>query len=140
MTVERTVFETLDDLRPAVGRTLGTTDWMTLHPAQVDRFAEATGSPTGGDTAPPLLVLALTNLFLPQIVEVRGASTGVNYGTGAVRFPVPAPVGVRLRGRADLVACDEIPGGIQTTMRITVEIEGRDDPACIVDALSRWLR
>ena len=44
------------------------------------------------------LTLALTNLFLPQIVEVRGVSLGVNYGTGNVRFPAPLLAGSRVRG------------------------------------------
>jgi hypothetical protein len=37
------------------------------------------------------------------------------------------------------VACEDVRGGIQTTMRITVEVAGREEPACVVDALSRWL-
>jgi len=44
-----------------------------------------------------------------------------------------------LRASAELVACDDIAGGVQTTVRITVEVEGGDDPACVVDALSRWI-
>jgi acyl dehydratase len=85
------------------------------------------------------LTLALSNLVLPQIVEVRGVSLGVNYGTGRVRFPAPVPVGKRVRGRAELVACDEVPGGVQTTIRITMEVEGGAKPACVVESLSRWL-
>jgi acyl dehydratase len=85
------------------------------------------------------LTLALSNMLLPQIVEVRGVSLGVNYGTGPVLFPAPVPVGSRVRGTAEMVACDDIPGGVQTRIRITVEIEGGDTPACVVDSLSRWL-
>lgn len=135
------VFETLDDVRAAVGQHLGTTNWVPVTDDQVRQFTAATGGPgnDASETVPPYLVLALTNLFLPQIVEVRGASLGLNYGTGEVRFPTVAPIGARIRGRGDLVACDEIPGGIQTTMRITVEIEGHDQPACVVESLSRWL-
>jgi hypothetical protein len=32
-----------------------------------------------------------------------------------------------------------VPGGVQTTIRITMEVEGGDEPACVVDSLSRWL-
>jgi len=70
---------------------------------------------------------------------VRGASLGVNYGAGSVRFGAGLPVGSRVRGTALLVACDEIPGGVQTTIRITVEVDGADHPACVVESLSRWL-
>jgi acyl dehydratase len=130
----QTVLDSLDDLRAAVGRHLGTSDWLEITPERLDRFAAATGDRDHG-----YLALALTNLFLPEIVEVHGASLGVNYGTGSVRFRAPLLVGSRLRGAAELVACDDIPGGVQTTIRITVEVEGADHPACVVDSLSRWL-
>jgi acyl dehydratase len=78
-------------------------------------------------------------MLLPELVEVRGASLGVNDGTGRVRFPAPPPVGRRVRASAALVACDEVSGGVQTTIRVTVEVEGGDKPVCVVDALSRWL-
>jgi hypothetical protein len=29
-------------------------------------------------------------------------------------------------------------GGVQATVRITVEIEGNDRPACVVDTISRF--
>jgi acyl dehydratase len=57
----------------------------------------------------------------------------------AVRFPTPLLAGNRVRGAAELVACDEIPGGVQTTILITVEVDGADQPACVVESLSRWL-
>ena len=134
----QTVFESLDDVRAAVGTTLGTSDWFEVTHERVDRFADATGAARGSE-APGYLILSLTNLVLPQVVEVRGASLGVNYGTGAVRFPAPVPVGGRVRGTAQLIACDEIAGGIQTTIVVTIEVEGGTQPACVVESLSRWL-
>ena len=150
----QTVFESLDDVRAAVGTKLGTSNWIEVTQDQVDLFADATGdyqwihvdveratreSPFGGPIAHGYLTLSLSNLVLPQIVEVRGASLGVNYGTGKVRFPAPVPVGSRVRGTADLVACDEIAGGVQTTIVITMEVEGGTKPACVVESVSRWL-
>jgi acyl dehydratase len=130
----QTVLDSLDEVRAAVGRHLGTSDWLEITPDRLDRFAAATGDRDHG-----YLALALTNLFLPEIVEVRGASLGVNYGAGSVRFGAGLPVGSRVRGTALLVACDEIPGGVQTTIRITVEVDGAHHPACVVESLSRWL-
>jgi len=130
----QTVFTSLDEVRAAVGRRLGVSDWLEITPDRLERFAAATGDHDHG-----YLALALTNLFLPQIVEVRGASLGVNYGTGAVRFLAPLLAGSRVRGTAELVACDEVPGGVQARIRITVELEGVDEPACVVESLSRWL-
>ena len=149
-----TVFASLDELRAAVGTTLGTSDWFEVTQQRVNEFAEATGdhqwihvdverataeSPFGGPVAHGYLTLSLTNLVLPQVLEVRGVSLGVNYGTGKVRFPAPVPVGSRVRGTAELTACDDIAGGVQTTIVITMEVEGGTKPACVVESLSRWM-
>ncbi|MCU0268851.1 MAG: MaoC family dehydratase [Acidimicrobiales bacterium] len=148
-----TVFDNLDEVRAAVGRHLGYSDWLEVDQAQVDLFAEATGDeqwihvdperakdgPFGGTIAHGYLTLSLSNFFLPQIVEVRGVSLGVNYGVNKVRFPAPVPVGSRLRGGAVLTAVEPIPGGVQTVMTITIEIEGATKPACVIESLSRYL-
>ena len=47
----------------------------------------ARAGPFGGPIAHGYLTVALSNLFLPQIVEVRGVSLGVNYGCDQIRFP-----------------------------------------------------
>ena len=149
-----TVFDGIDEVRAAVGTHLGFSGWTTVTQEQVNTFAEATGdhqwihvdveranaeSPFGGPIAHGYLTLALTNLFLPQVVEVRGISLGVNRGTGKIRFPAPVPVGSRLRAGVQLAAVDDVAGGIDTTMLITVEREGADKPVCVVESLSRYL-
>ena len=73
------------------------------------------------------------------LASVPGASAGVNYGTGKVRFPSPVPVGSRVRAGAEITAVEEIPGGVQTTIAITIEVEGQDKPACVIESISRWL-
>jgi hypothetical protein len=44
-----------------------------------------------------------------------------------------------VRGTAELVTCEDIAGGVQTTILITVEVDGANEPACVVESLSRWL-
>jgi len=79
------------------------------------------------------------NLFLPQIVEVRGIRMGVNYGADRIRFPAPVPVGSRIRGSAELLeAEDSRDGAVQAKIRVTVEIQGADRPACVIDTISRY--
>jgi hypothetical protein len=130
-----TVFESLDDLRPAVGRQLGSSRWVEIDPQRVEAFRTATGSSDLG-----LLVLAMSNLLLPEVVEVRGAAAGVNYGTGRVRFPVPAVAGMRIRLRAVLTSVEDVRGGLQTTMALSMEADGAGEPVCTIESLSRWLR
>ena len=137
-----------------MGEHLGYSDWLTVLQERVNSFADTTGdhqwihvdpvrsrreSPFGGPIAHGYLTLSLANLLLHQLLEVTGASAGINYGTGKVRFPSPVPVGSRIRGGADVAAVEEIPGGLQTTITITVQVEGQEKPACVIESLSRWL-
>jgi acyl dehydratase len=149
-----TSFETLDDLRRATGTHLGWTDWVEITQDRIDRFADATGdhqwihvdgeraraeSPFGGPIAHGYLTLALSNMLLPQLLQVPAASSGVNYGTGKVRFPAPVPEGSRIRAGAEITAVEEVAGGLQTTVLVTLELEGSTKPACVIESLSRWL-
>ncbi|HEX4862789.1 MAG TPA: hypothetical protein VFV02_01880 [Acidimicrobiales bacterium] len=139
--VAATRFESPDELLSAAGRNLGTTPWMTVDSRSVEQFCQATG-PAGPESeqVSPFMILSLTNYFLPQLLEVRGISSGVNYGTGPVRFGVTPRGGDRLRATATIVDAADVPGGVQTTIRIAIEIEGEPGPACVVESLSRWLR
>jgi len=148
-----TVFERPSDLLAAVGTDLGTTDWLEITQERVDTFADATGDhqwihvdperakdgPFGGTIAHGYLTLSLVNIFLPDLLEVRNVSMGVNYGTDKTRFPAPVPVGSRIRGRAELSGAEEVKGGVQARVTVTVEIEGNDRPACVVETISRFL-
>jgi acyl dehydratase len=154
-----TTFASIDEVRAAVGQHLGHSSWVEVTQEMVNTFAEATGdhqwihvdperaereSPFGGPIAHGYLTLSLTNLFLPEVVEVQGISAGLNRGTGKIRFPAPVPVGSRLRGGVELVEVADVERdgtvtGIDTTMIITVEREGADKPVCVVESLSRYL-
>ena len=48
-------------------------------------------------------------------------------------------MGESVRAGAELIEVTEVKGGLQTLMRITIEIDGNDRPACVIDAISRWL-
>ena len=149
-----TVFASPDDLLAAVGTELGSSDWVAIQQDRIDGFADATddhqwihvdpeaaaAGPFGSTIAHGYLTLALTNRFLPQIVRVDGVSMGINYGVNKVRFPQPVPVGSRVRGHATLTHAEEIDGGVQAVITMTVEIEGGTKPACIVESVSRFLR
>lgn len=147
------VFHSPAELKQAVGRQLGTSDWLEITQQRIDLFAEATGDhqwihvdpqraargPFGSTIAHGYLTQSLVNHFLPQIVEVRGVRMGVNYGADRLRFPAPVPVGSRIRGSAELLAAEDTKdGAVQAKIRVTVEIEGGDRPACVIDTISRY--
>jgi acyl dehydratase len=149
-----TVFAGIEALKAATpGTHLGYSDWLEIDQDRVNLFADATGdhqwihvdvekakaeSPYGGPIAHGYLTLALSNLFLPQIIEVQNISMGVNYGVDKIRFPAPVPVGSRIRAGAELVSVTDVGDGVQTLVRITIEIDGGTKPACVIDALSRY--
>jgi acyl dehydratase len=141
------------EVEAAVGTHLGHSDWLEITQERVNLFADATGDhqwihvdperaaagPFGVAIAHGYLTLALSNMFLPQIVEVTGFSMGVNYGTDTIRFPAPVPVGSRVRAGAELTEVTPVSGGIQTRIRITIEVDGSSKPSCVIDSLSRWI-
>jgi len=148
-----TAFERPQDLLGKVEMPLGSSDWLLIDQARIDGFAEVTGDhqwihvdpvraaqgPFGATIAHGFLTLSLVNLFLPQILQIRQFSSGVNVGADRLRFVAPVKVGARIRGSGLLLRAEEVKGGaIQALLRITVEIEGEDKPACVVDKLSRY--
>ncbi len=147
-----TVFKTPHELLDNVGTQLGETEWLTIEQDRIDGFADATGDhqwihvdpvkakdgPFGACIAHGYLTLALVNYFLPQLIDVQGISMGVNVGLDRVRFPSPVTVGSKIRGVGEIVQAEDVKGGIQSVVRVTVEIEGATKPACVADTISRY--
>ena len=146
------IFHSAEELRAAPGREAGPTDWITVEQSRIDAFAAATddhqwihvdparaaAGPFGSTIAHGYLTLSLVNLFLPDLVRVENAKMGVNYGTEKVRFPAAVKVDARIRGRAQVLEATDVPGGVQIVVRVAIEIEGGDRPACVADTISRF--
>lgn len=145
--------ETPQDMIKLVGQEIGVSDWVEVNQDRINQFADATGDhqwihvdvekakqgPFGGPIAHGYLTASLANYFLPQLMEVQGTSMGVNYGCDKIRFPSPVKVGSRIRGAGQLTAVERTKdGGIQAKVTITIEIEGSDRPACIIETISRF--
>jgi acyl dehydratase len=147
------VFKTPHELEEATGADLGETDWLEIDQNRINTFAEATGDhqwihvdevkakegPYGSTIAHGYLTASLVNYFLPQLLDVQGISMGVNYGVDKIRFPAAVPVGSRIRGKGTLTSVEKTKdGGIQSKVTVTIELEGSDRPACIVETISRY--
>ena len=148
-----TKFDSPDSILSSIGKALGESEWLAITQERVNQFADATDDhqwihvdvekskkgPFGAPIAHGYLTLSLCSRFLPQIVQVRGVRMGINYGTEKVRFPSPVKVGSRIRGRGELVAAERTKdGAVQATIRVTVQIENGDKPACVADTISRY--
>ena len=147
------IFDTPKDLLGTEGTELGRTDWQEITQERINLFAEATGDhqwihtdpgrakdrPFGATIAHGYLTLSITNLFLPDLLQVTQVSMGINYGVNKVRFPNPVTVGSRVRGHGAITEGTEIAGGVQVIVSLTVEIENSTKPACVVESISRFL-
>ncbi len=146
------IYENPRDLMGQEGTILGPSDWLLIDQKRVNGFADVTGDhqwihvdeerakdgPFGGTIAHGYLTMSLVNLFLPTLVEVRGFSHAVNIGADRLRFIAPVLVGSNIRAVGEIVKVEEIKGAIQQVIRVTIEIKGSDNPACIIDTVSRY--
>ncbi len=146
------VFDKPADLIGKEGTKLGPTDWLAIEQDRVDGFAHVTGDhqwihvdverakagPFGGTIAHGYLTMSLVNYFLPQLIEVRGFAHAVNVGADRLRFLNPVKVGSRIRGVGEIITIEEVKGAIQSVVRVTIEIEGQEKPACVLDTISRY--
>ncbi len=135
-----------------LGQEMGVSSWFTVTQDQINQFADCTHdhqfihvdpeaaakSPFGSTIAHGFLTLSLLSAMVYQMPSIEGITMGVNYGFDKVRFVSPVKVGARVRGRFVLSKFDELkPGEFQTTMDVTVEIEGQEKPALVAQWLGR---
>ncbi|WP_454198302.1 MaoC family dehydratase [Nocardia sp. Marseille-Q1738] len=144
---------TMETLRTATGAELGASDWIEIDQQRIDAFAEATedrqwihvdperaaAGPYGTTIAHGYLTLSLLPPIIGQIFRITGAAARINYGVNKVRFPAPVPSGSRIRGRARIASVEEVSGGLQVTLAVTVEREGGDKPVCVAETVVRVL-
>lgn len=130
----------IDGLAACAGEHLGGSDWLEVTRPRAERFATSLGATFDprSDTAPEFLTLSLTPVLLPQVVDVSGFSTGVNYGCTSVRFLSPVGIGQQIRLGVELLAANPIAGGVEIGYRLTFEIRDVDQPACVADVLFRF--
>jgi len=138
-------FTTLDDVAAAAGSEIGTSDWVVVDQARIDAFADATldhqwihvdveaaaAGPFGTTIAHGFLTLSLLPHFASQVFRLETPGARLNYGLEKVRFPHPVPVDSRVRSHVRFGEVRELAQGMQLVVEHTVEIEGRDKPACV---------
>ncbi|VEG46442.1 enoyl-CoA hydratase [Mycolicibacterium flavescens] len=149
-TASPTEYDGIAAFEEHVGEHLGYSEWRQVTQKEIDLFAEATGDhqwihvdaekaangPYGKTIAHGYLTLSLVPVLVQQIYKVTGLSMQVNYGVDKLRFPAPVPVDSRIRGGAELIKVERTNNGARATVRVTVEVEGSERPACVVDTIA----
>ncbi|AMM20669.1 dehydratase [Frondihabitans sp. PAMC 28766] len=137
----------------AVGTSLGPSSWIAIDQPRVQAFADATGDqqwihtdparaatgPFGATIAHGYLTLSLLPLMTADLLDVQGVAAAINYGADRLRFVQPVRVGSRVRAVGEITSADAGSGGVKLGYRLTVEIDGSDKPALVVDTLTLYV-
>ena len=146
-----------NELEKHIGEEIGLSEWIEVTQERINQFADATNdhqfihvdpelaksAPTPWDTtiAHGFLTLSLvsymsaTSGFMPAEMQ-----TAVNYGSDKVRFMEAVPVDSKIRGRFILTDAQYKKNGrwlVKTT--VTIEIEGVEKPAALVETLTLYI-
>jgi acyl dehydratase len=149
-------FADIGELRACAGQEVAISDWMEVTQERIDTFADATNdhqwihvdeercrqeSPFGTTIAHGFLTLSLIPQFSYATISIRQKfRMSINYGCNKVRFMSPVPCGSQIRNRYQLLEVSDVDGGWQTRWQVTVEIAGKEKPACVAETLSRYYR
>ena len=136
-----------------IGQEIAVSPWLDVTQARIDAFAEATDdrqwihvdpvkaathSPFKSTIAHGFLTLSLVSVLLRTAMTFT-IKMALNYGLNRVRFVSAVPVGSRLRGRFTPKVVEHVDGGgVQVTWAITVEREGQEKPAAVVEWIVRY--
>src|SRR5438309_9610655 len=116
-------FEYPNELLQHIGRELGSSEWITLDQALLDKFADATGDhqwihvdverarrelPGGKTIAHGYLTLSLVPRLGQTLYRVKHRSRGLNYGSNRVRFTGQVPAGSRIRLRQKIKSVEPV--------------------------------
>jgi acyl dehydratase len=136
-----------------VGQEIGVSEWLEITQERIDQFANATEdrqwihvdparaaceSPYKTTIAHGFLTLSLVGVLLRQALTIDGLRMAINYGANRVRFVSAVPAGAKIRGRFTLASVEEAGGGLQATWSATIEHEGKQKPACVIEWLVRY--
>ena len=142
-------FTSIEDAKAAVGEEVGTSDWHEVTQDKINAFADATGDhqwihvneemakqgPFGTTIAHGYYTLSLAPMLMAQVMQVEGVRMGVNYGLNKLRFINPVKVGSKVRLRGKLVGVEPKSGGNAVTVQMTFDIDGKEKPAAVAEAV-----
>ncbi len=147
----------IEKMRNTIGQEVGVSDWFLIDQNRINQFAECTGDnqwihtnvqkaaegPFGKTIAPGFLALSLISAMSKSrriAFDEAQVQMLINYGLNKVRFLNPIPVDSKIRSRMVLTNLEEkTPGRVLLTCRHTIEIEGQDEPACVVEIIGLYV-
>lgn len=149
--MESLQFKNIDELRSVIGKSLPSSEWISVTQDMINDFAEATQdkqwvhvdverakkeSPFKTTIAHGFMSLSMLSKMLGDIIQIDSVTMGFNYGLNKVRFPHPVPVNSRLQMRAVIKSIEKQNGGFKITFDCKVVIKGVEKPACVAEFLA----
>jgi len=143
------------ELESHVGEEIGVSEWFEVTQERINQFAEATNdhqfihvdpemakaTPWGTTIAHGYLTLSLLTYLQADIGYMpEGLQMAINYGADKVRFMEAVPVNSKIRARITLTDVSYKRNGrwlLKNTA--TIEIEGKDKPAAVVETLAMYV-
>jgi acyl dehydratase len=141
-----TIIPSVPELKDFIGRSLGTSDWITISQERINTFADATGdhqwihcdteraerdSPFKSTIAHGYLTVSLVPTLLSELMIVNHCDTVINTGIEKMRLSTAVLSGARVRMTASIKDTRDMPkGGIRATISVRLEVEGQRKPAC----------
>ena len=146
-----------DELKNHIGEEIGVSEWIEISQERINQFAEATNDhqfihvdPEAAKAAPTPWDTTIAHGFLTlSLVSYMAATSGfspaqmqtaVIYGSDKVRFMEAVPVNSKIRGKFVLTEAQYKKNGrwlVKTA--VTIEIEGVEKPAAIVETLTLYI-
>ncbi|MFS4416547.1 MaoC family dehydratase [Maribacter sp. 2307ULW6-5] len=142
----------LKTLKEMEGQSLPPGQWLTVTQEMINDFAQATQdfqwlhvdaekaathSPFKKTIAHGFMSVALLSKLLTDVLRVKSATMGINYGLNKVRFPAAVLVDSDIRLLVKISTVEAYAErGVKITWQCQVEIKGHGKPACVAEFLS----
>ncbi len=147
----------VEQMKNRIGHEVGVSEWFLIDQNRIDRFCECTEDnqwihtdvekaakgPFGKTIAPGFLALSLIAAMSKSkqlAFDTSQVEMLLNYGLNKVRFLNPIPADSKIRSRMVLTEVEEkSPGRVLVTTRHTIEMQGADEPACVVEIVGLFV-
>jgi acyl dehydratase len=144
-------FNSVDELESSLGKEIGLTNWYEMDQDRINIFADATEdhqwihldkekcekeSPYKTTIAHGFLMLSMSSKIMFETFELNNVGMVINYGLDKVRFTNATLSGSKYRGRVSLMEFDSTPKGAKYKLKVVIELEGEEKPACVAELLA----
>jgi acyl dehydratase len=147
----------VEQMKNRIGHEVGVSEWFLIDQNRIDRFCECTEDnqwihtdvekaakgPFGKTIAPGFLALSLIAAMSKSkqvAFDMSQVEMLLNYGLNKVRFLNPIPADSKIRSRMVLTEVEEkSPGRVLVTTQHTIEMQGADEPACVVEIVGLFV-